>query len=71
YGFEDPHLESFRFKGCKVGPSKLEILEPIGKEVPCLTLPMTAPGDAEADLVFIDGETELDISRRSNGRSPL
>jgi hypothetical protein len=59
-GFEAPHLETFKFMGCEVGPSKLQILEPIGKEVPCLTLPMTAPGEAEADLVFIDGETELD-----------
>jgi len=60
YGFEDPHLESFRFKGCEVGSSKLEILEPIEKEVSCLTLPMTVSGEAEADLVFIDGETKMD-----------
>jgi len=60
YGFEDPHLESFRFKGCEVGSSKLVILEPVEKEVSCLTLPMTVSGEAEADLVFIDGETKMD-----------
>jgi len=53
YGFEDPHLEAFRFPGCEVGPSSLEIVDPIRKTIPCLTLPMTAPGESEADLVYL------------------
>jgi Iap family predicted aminopeptidase len=54
YGFENPHLESFKFKGCEVGPSKLEILSPRKKTIPCLTLPMTASGEAEADIVYVN-----------------
>jgi len=61
YGFEDPHLESFTFNGCTVGPSTLEIVEPTRREIPCLTLPMTASGDIEAELVYVDGETRVDV----------
>jgi hypothetical protein len=57
YGFEDPHLESFRFQGCEVGPSRLEVVEPVRKSIPCLTLPMTASGEAEAELIFLDKST--------------
>jgi hypothetical protein len=61
YGFEDPHLESFTFNGCKVGTSTLEIIEPIRRIVSCLTLPMTGSGDVESDLVYVDGETRVDV----------
>jgi hypothetical protein len=52
YGFENPHLETFKFLGCTVGPSTLEIIEPIKREIPCLTLPMTESGEVEGDLVY-------------------
>ena len=57
YGFEDPHLEPFRFQGCEVGPSRLEVVEPVRKSIPCLTLPMTASGETEAELIFLDKST--------------
>ncbi len=60
YGFEDPHMESFRFPGCEVGLSRLEIVEPLKKEIPCLTLPMTAPGEAEAELIYVEDGVKLD-----------
>src|SRR3990170_554584 len=47
YGFENTRLEAFSFPGCEVGPSGLEVVEPIKKKIPCLTLPMTANGTAE------------------------
>ena len=59
YGFEDPRLETFRFTGCEVGPSSLEIVEPIRKVIPCLTLPMTASGEAEADLVYTGNGSDI------------
>jgi hypothetical protein len=59
YGFENPHLEPFNFMGCEVGPSTLRVVEPIKKTIPCLTLPMTAPGGAEADLVYVDELLEM------------
>jgi len=53
YGFEDPHIESFAFPGCEVGSSRLEIIEPVGKKVSCLTLPRTASGGVEAEVVHL------------------
>lgn len=61
YGFENPHLETFTFKGCKVGPSRLQILEPVHKVIPCLTLPMTVSGEAEGELVWLDPMDEYEI----------
>jgi aminopeptidase YwaD len=53
YGFEDPHLEAFSFPGCEVGPSSLRVVEPVRRAIPCLTLPMTATGGAEAELIYV------------------
>ena len=58
YGFENPHLETFKTPGCKVISSSLEIVDP-KKKVPCLTLPMTASGDAEAEVVFIEDGADV------------
>ena len=60
YGFEKPHLEAFRFKGCEVGPSSLEVIEPVRKSIPCLTLPMTASGEAEGELVYVPEGSGVD-----------
>ena len=40
-----------------MGPSRLEVVEPVRKTIPCLTLPMTASGEAEAELIFLDEST--------------
>jgi len=61
YGFEDPHLEPFTFKGCDVGPSSLVITSPVKRTIPCLTLPMTASGEAEGELVWVDGSSEVEV----------
>jgi hypothetical protein len=65
YGFENPHLETFKFKGCKVGPSKLEITSPRKKTIPCLTLPMTASGEAEADIIYVSPNTHPNLNELS------
>jgi hypothetical protein len=53
YGFENPHLESFKFPGSEVISGKLEMLSPVKKEIPCICLPMTVTGDVEADVVYL------------------
>jgi aminopeptidase YwaD len=61
FGFNDPHLESFRFMGCQVGESSLDIRNHSAK-IKVLTLPMTPSGSAEGELVPVEDieETELD-----------
>jgi len=53
YGFENPHLESFKFPGTEAILGKLEILDPIRKEIPCICLPKTVTGEVEADVVYL------------------
>lgn len=65
YGLDDPHLESFRFQGCSVGGSNLQILGPTDRGVRALTLPMTPSGSVEGELVALvdtvdEGSLELD-----------
>jgi hypothetical protein len=57
YGFKNPHLEPFKCPTYKDASSSLEILSPLGREVPCLTLPMTPSGNIEGELVYV-GEGE-------------
>ena len=77
YGFENPHLETFKTPGCRVIGSSLEIVAPVKKRVECLTLPMTATGEAEGEVVFVedgapvDGEAVNGKVVMANTRGPL
>jgi len=53
YGLNDPHLESFKFQGCNVGESSLQILGSTTRRVQTLTLPMTPSGSVEGELVAL------------------
>jgi Iap family predicted aminopeptidase len=59
YGLSDPHLEPFKFMGCRVGNSSLTIKGPVPKQVQTLTLPMTPSGTVEGSLVSIGGVNEV------------
>jgi hypothetical protein len=66
YEFENPHLEAFKTPGCKVKHSSLEIVKP-KKKVPCLTLPMTASGETEAEVIFLEESAEV-MKEMVNGK---
>lgn len=51
YGMQNVHLESFDYIGWQRGKAKLEIIEPVQMEIPCITLPHSPPADLEADIV--------------------
>jgi Iap family predicted aminopeptidase len=53
YGFENPHLESFKFPGTEAILGRLEIVDPVKREIPCICLPRTVSGDVEADVVYL------------------
>lgn len=72
YGLENPHLEAFTFPGCEVISSKLEIVEPIKKAIPCITLPMTVSGEVESDLLYLgDGSTFEEQKEKMEGNIVL
>jgi Iap family predicted aminopeptidase len=73
YGFNDPHLESFRFQGCEVGESSLKISNHAAN-IKTLTLPMTPSGSAEGELVLVEDMGEVDLDGKiilATNRLPL
>jgi len=53
YGLENVHLEKFTIPGWIRGSSTLELLEPKGKRIDCIALPMSCEGKVEAELVYL------------------
>ena len=73
YGFNDPHLESFRFMGCQVGESSLKIRNH-PSNIKTLTLPMTPEGSVEGELVPVEKLGKVDIEGKiilGTNRLPL
>ncbi len=53
YGLSNVHLEPFEYLGWRRGEATLEIIEPIQKEIPCITLPHSPPVDIEGEIFNI------------------
>ncbi|UCH57921.1 MAG: M20/M25/M40 family metallo-hydrolase [Candidatus Bathyarchaeota archaeon] len=60
YSLESSHLERFTHPGWIRGSSTLTVVEPVEREIPCIALPMSCRGEAEADLVFL-GDGPVDV----------
>ena len=54
YGVDNAHYESFAVPGWIRGPAKLEVIDPIARELDCISLPMGLSGESEGQLVFLD-----------------
>lgn len=51
YGLQNVHAESFPYGGWTRGEATLQILEPVQKSLPCISLPYSPAGEVEALLV--------------------
>ncbi|MEM7112233.1 MAG: M28 family peptidase [Chloroflexota bacterium] len=51
YGLSNVHLESVPYIGWRRGTVTLEIISPVQKTIPCITLPLSPPADLEATIV--------------------
>jgi hypothetical protein len=81
YGVENAHYEPFDVPGWIRGPATLEVVDPIAKELDCISLPMGLAGEVEGRLVFLgDGELSSYEERKNEiegnivmvtSRSPL
>jgi Zn-dependent M28 family amino/carboxypeptidase len=60
YGFENAHFETFKIPGWIRGKATLTIIEPVQKELDCISLPLTLAGTVEANLVDL-GAGPIDI----------
>jgi Zn-dependent M28 family amino/carboxypeptidase len=54
YGLSNVHLEPFEYLGWRRGDVTLTIIEPIQKEISCITLPHSPPVDVEGEIFNID-----------------
>jgi Iap family predicted aminopeptidase len=54
YGVDNAHYESFEVPGWTRGPVRLEVIDPMGKEIDCISLPMGLGDQVEGRLVFLE-----------------
>ncbi len=65
YGLSNVRLEPVDYIGWRRGAARFEILEPLYKELPCISLPHSPAGVVEAQLVDMGDGDPFDFERRS------
>ncbi len=65
YGLSNVHLEPIDYLGWVRGEAKLEIISPIQKTIPCITLPHSPPTTLEGTIVDMGDGAPDDFERRS------
>lgn len=63
YGLSNARLEPIEYIGWRRGAVKLEVIEPIQHEIPCITLPHSPPCELEALLVDLGPGMPADYAR--------
>lgn len=63
YGLKNVHLEPFEYLGWRRGEVTLEIIEPIQKEIPCITLPHSLPVEIEGEIFNIKEGAPKDFDK--------
>ena len=66
YGLSNVHLEPIGYTGWRRGNVKLEILEPIQMEIPCITLPHSPPCKLEGYVVDLGDGAPEDFDKRAD-----
>ncbi len=66
YGLSNVHLEPIAYTGWRRGAVKLEILEPIQAELPCITLPHSPPCELEGVVVDLGEGAPEDFDKRAD-----
>ncbi len=61
YGLKDAHLESYPYAGWTRGEATLEILKPIQKKIPCISLPYCPAKEVRGELVSVGCGTPTDF----------
>ncbi len=51
YGLSNVHLEAVEYIGWTRGEAKLEIISPVQKVIPCISLPHSPPTDLEGEII--------------------
>ncbi len=66
YGLSNVHLEPIEYLGWERGEARLQIISPIQKTIPCITLPHSPPTTLEGVIVDMGDGAPDDFERRSD-----
>jgi Zn-dependent M28 family amino/carboxypeptidase len=66
YGLSHVHLEPVEYIGWTRGETKLEIISPIRKVVPCISLPHSPPADLEGVIMDMGDGAPKDFDQRAD-----
>jgi Zn-dependent M28 family amino/carboxypeptidase len=66
YGLSNVRLEPVEYTGWTRGEAKLEIISPIRKVVPCISLPHSPPADLESVIIDMGDGAPKDFDRRAD-----
>ncbi len=65
YGLSNAHLEPVAYTGWRRGQATLEIINPVQKTIPCISLPQSPPARFEATLINMEDGAPQDFDRRA------
>ncbi|MGD9049589.1 MAG: M28 family peptidase [Anaerolineae bacterium] len=66
YGLRDVHLEPVDYTGWIRGEATLQIVSPVQKMIPCISLPHSPPADLEGTIVDMGDGAPEDFERRAD-----
>ena len=66
YGLKNVHTEPIEYLGWKRGEASLEIISPIEKSIPCISLPHSPPVNLEAIVIDMEDGAPADFDVRAN-----
>lgn len=64
YGLVDVHREEIPYNGWNRGEARLEILSPIQKVIPCISLPQSPPANLEGLIIDMEDGAPEEFDRR-------
>lgn len=65
YGLSGCRLEPFEYIGWVRGPATLRVIQPVEREIPCISLPMCPPASVEGELVLVGDGAPGDFEARA------
>jgi Iap family predicted aminopeptidase len=66
YGLSNVHREPVEYTGWVRGEATLEIVSPVKKTIPCISLPHSPPADLEGTIVDMGDGAPADFDRRAD-----
>ncbi len=66
YGLPVVEQEAVTYTGWRRGEAVLEIVDPVERAIPCITLPHSPPADLTADIVDVGGGSPADFEARAH-----